>query len=163
MTEIRDRSTVLINLVEDKVAEQLDEVAVARLGPSGVVVEPAVTVEGERHVSNGARRKLFMRKRTHSGRSLMKPNLVSNRTNRPFSNSRISSASSVSSALSTTMQNALASPPPTHTLRARKTHTKLELSSSSTLAPINANTSSIVFLGPGLLKRYKTTFLRSGE
>lgn len=48
MTEIRDWSTVLINLVEDKVAEQLDEVAVARLGPPGVVVEPVVTVEGER-------------------------------------------------------------------------------------------------------------------
>jgi hypothetical protein len=44
----------------------------------------------------GGRKK---KQETHSGRSLMNPNLVNNLTRRPFSSSRMSSRSIVSSAL----------------------------------------------------------------
>lgn len=113
--------------------------------------------------------------RTHSGLSLMNPNLVNNLTSLPFSNSRINSASRVSSALlkgefekvrSAQLSSALLITPHesinNNDNNNNKTHTKLAFNSSKTLAPINAKTSSIVFLGPGLLKRYNTTFLRSG-
>lgn len=109
-----------------------------------------------RRVSVSARLSEGVARSAHSGRSLMKPNLVRSRTKRPFSSSRISSASSVSSALFVPDQH------PELAGRGKETNTKLELSSSSTRPPMSARTSSIVFRGPGLERRYRTTFLRSG-
>lgn len=48
VAEVGDRPARLVHLVEDVVAEEFDEVAVARLCPSRVVVEPA---EGQSSVS----------------------------------------------------------------------------------------------------------------
>lgn len=89
----------------------------------------------------------------------MNPNLVNSRTSLPFSNSRIKSASRVSSALFESDRGgeegerrgsaALLLSPKSH----HSTHTKLAFNSSNTLAPISASTSSIVFLGPGLLSK----------
>lgn len=40
MAQVGDRPARLVHLVENVVAEQLDQVPVARLGPSRVVVKP---------------------------------------------------------------------------------------------------------------------------
>lgn len=107
----------------------------------------------------------------------MNPNLVNNLTSLPFSSSRISSRSIVSSALCIRSLESVCEFDEEGSEeggRGRRreegqrkgkggTYTKLEFNSSTTLPPISANTSSIVFLGPGLLSKYNTTFFKSGE
>lgn len=112
VTEIRHRPASLVDLMENIVAEELDKVSVTSFRPPRIVVKPAVLAQREwRSVvvpdnapPKGARRlESKRRKETHSGRSLMKPNLTSKRARRPFSSSRMSSCSRVSSALCTPM------------------------------------------------------------
>lgn len=116
MTEIRHRPASLVDLMENIVAEELDKVSVTSFRPPRIVVKPAVLAQREwtfvvvpgSAPPKGARRLGSKRqKETHSGRSLMKPNLKSKRVRRPFSSSRMSSCSRVSSALCTRMLSTL--------------------------------------------------------
>ncbi len=51
MAQIRHGPAILVYLMEHEIAEELDEVAVARFGPAGVVVESGVS-RGEASVES---------------------------------------------------------------------------------------------------------------
>ena len=79
-----------VHLVEDKVAEEFDDVPITRFRPSFVSCKPIECG------STGLECRLKAAGMAHSGRSLMKPNLHRRRTRRPFSSSAASCDSSPS-------------------------------------------------------------------
>jgi len=90
MAKIDEWPALLIDRVEEKVAEQLDHVAITSLRPAGVVIESKSTPLVSRCLN------LSRCGNTHSGRSLMKPNLHKRRTSLAFSSSRIKDDSRLS-------------------------------------------------------------------
>jgi hypothetical protein len=86
MRKADDGSPALVDLMKNIIAEKLDNVSIPSLAPSWVSREPARFRVLSREIMLGG----FV---THSGRSLIKPNLASRRTRRAFSSSDISSPS----------------------------------------------------------------------
>ncbi len=90
MRKIDNRIPTLVNRVKDVITEKFDDVAVARLRPTGIAVESKIC-----QLEACSR----MRLKIYSGLSLMNPNLQSKRTRRPFSSSLCKSPSNLSTAL----------------------------------------------------------------
>jgi hypothetical protein len=87
MRKVDDGSTAFIDLMKDIITEKLDDVSIPSLAPSWVSREPAGVsgLSGRKAIQGSTE--------AHSGRSLIKPNLVSRRTSRAFSSSDINSLS----------------------------------------------------------------------
>lgn len=140
MCQIHHGVPVFVDLVEHIVAEELDDVPVARLGPAGLARKSGLRDKRGQSASQNreAQGRKEARKGTHSGRSLINPNLHSSRTSLAFSSSPISSFSSVSAAPS-------ASP-------ISPTTRELTISSSCPM----------LLCGPPLFTRKSATLLTSG-
>jgi hypothetical protein len=94
MRQIGDRIAMLVNLVENIVSEQLDDVSIPSFRPSRITGE-----SNDKSMSLGPMNGKGKPVTTHSGRSLINPNLHSSRTSRAFSSSLSSSFSNLSVAL----------------------------------------------------------------
>lgn len=81
MAHVHHRVTHLVNLVEDEIAEQLDDVTVSGFGPP---LFPAETIVNEQLSFLGGG---YPWTNTNSGRSFTNPSFVRRRTSRAFSSS----------------------------------------------------------------------------